>query len=653
MKKIIALLLSLLIVLPACAGNLEDSISQEVNQGSSSVESVESSLNDNDSQKDDSEQNEESSSSENVQDKNHKDGNDDGVCDDCNASVLMEFDFIAVNDLHGKFADTDTNEGVDELSTYIKQARKVNKNTIVLSSGDMWQGSSESNLTKGNIVTEWMNEMDFASLTLGNHEYDWGEEYIRQNGELADFPILGINVYSSSTNARVDYCQPSITIEMSGVKIGIIGAIGDCLSSISGDKVGDVYFKTGNELTSLVKAESDKLRAEGADFIVYSIHDGYESSYSYDKTITGNLGYYDTALSNGYVDLVFEGHTHQHYVIKDGGGVYHLQGGGDNDGISHVEAHINYVTGTTSVTDAEFISTAEYSSLTDDPVVETLMNKYADQLSVASKTLGYNDRYRGGDEILQKCADLYYQAGMERWGDKYDITLGGGFMSVRSPYSLPAGTVIYGDLQSLLPFDNQLVLCSISGYYLKTKFFETSNSNYYIAYGDYGANVKEKIDNNATYYLVTDTYSSSYAPNKLTEIERYDENTFARDLLAKYIEDGGYGSQPSSIKYTSYITIYGIGSALPDNGTTEEVYYIKGKIIDINNTTYGNFTIEDENGSTLYVYGLNDRNGNRYDKMSNPPKVGDTVVLQAPIKKYVYNGSTTIELYYATLWSIE
>jgi 2',3'-cyclic-nucleotide 2'-phosphodiesterase (5'-nucleotidase family) len=428
-------------------------------------------------------------------------------------------------------------------------------------------------------------------------------------------------------------------VEKNGVQIGIIGAIGNCYSSISGEQTGGFYFKTGSDLTNLVKAEADRLRSQGADFIVYSIHDDH--------------GEYDYSLSNGYVVLVFEGHTHQDYVTKDSKGVYHLQGGGDNDGISQAEVKINFVTGSYVVSKAEFISTATYKNLADDPIVNTLMEKYADQISQASKVLWYNEKYREGDEILQKCADLYYQAGMERWGDKYEIALGGGFMSVRSPYNLPTGTITYGDLQNILPFDNQLVLCSISGYYLKKNFFETTNSRYYIYYGDYGANLKENIDNNATYYLVTDTYSSTYGPNHLTEIARYDAGVYARDLLAKYIEAGGYGSAPATIKYTDYFTIYAKGDALADNGTTAEVYYVKGKIIDINNTTYGNFTIQDDNGNTLYVYGLSDKSGNRYDAMSNPPKVGDTVVLQAPIKKYVYNGNTTIELFKATLWSIE
>jgi hypothetical protein len=205
-----------------------------------------------------------------------------------------------------------------------------------------------------------------------------------------------------------------------------------------------------------------------------------------------------------------------------------------------------------------------------------------------------------------------------------------------------------------LPFDNQLVLCSVSGYYLRKNFFETTNSRYYIYYGDYGANLKENIDNNATYYLITDTYSSTYGPNHLTEIERYDAGVYARDLLAKYIEQGGFGSKPSdTIKYTAIHEIYAIGDALPDNGETGEVYYVKAKIQAVHSTEYGNVTLVDENGYTLYVYGMYEKNGTRYDSMSNPPQAGDTVVLCAPIKKYVKDGSITIELFKAALWSIE
>ena len=646
-KSVVALLLSVVTLFSACAGfgtatNQNGNNSSQADSTASSSE--QNSANTNSSSSD-------GNSSSNKENVTHKDDDNDEYCDDCGDSVVEFFDFYAVNDLHGKFADTEDQPGVDELSTYIHTARENNENTVVLSSGDMWQGSAESNLTQGKIVTDWMSEMDFVGMTLGNHEYDWGETYIEENAAIAEFPLLAINIYDKDTNARVDYCQPSTTFEQNGVTIGVIGAMGDCYSSISGEQSGGIYFKTGKELTNLVKAEANRLRQAGADFIVYSIHDGYEKSYSTTPTLSNNdiSYYYDAALSDGYVDLVFEAHTHQRYVFKDSKGVYHLQGGGDNDGISHARAKINVVSGETSVTTAEFVNSSVYSKLESAPVVDQLMDKYADAIALAKKPLGYNDTYRYGSELLRVCAELYYAAGLERWGEEYDIVLGGGFMSVRSPYDLGVGEVLYGDLQMLLPFDNQLVLCSISGSKLRSQFFETTNNRYYIAYGEYGSSVRNNIDDNKTYYVVTDTYSSTYKPNGLTEIARYDENVYARDLLAKYIEAGGFG-QPEEIQLTSIPQIYELAEALSQGGQTSESYFVKGKIVSIENTTYGNAWIEDESGNQLFIYGLYDQSGKtRYDGLSNPPQIGDTVVVKAPIK----NHYGTIELLNARIYSQE
>ena len=471
----------------------------------------------------------------------HTDEDNDGSCDDCGISVIITFDFYALNDLHGKFDDTDSQGGVDELSTYLANAYNTDDNVILLSSGDMWQGSFESNSTKGLIITDWMNELDFVSMTLGNHEYDWGEESIKANVALAEFPFLAINIYERDTNERVDYVKSSVLVERGGMKIGIIGAIGDCYSSISGDKVEEVYFKTGAALTELVKAESEKLRAEGADYIVYSIHGGFGSNSSASMVQTSSLrGYYDASLSkDGYVDLVFEGHTHKSYAFEDEYGVPHLQNGGDNSGISHVEVRLNYANGYDRVSVSEIIKPSRYANLEDHPIVDELLQKYADQVDAGKLVLGQNSRLRNSTEIKNLVADLYYEAGIERWGDKYDIALGGGFISVRSPYDLAAGEVKYSDLNSLLPFDNQLVLCSIKGRDLKNKFFETSNSNYYIAYGDYGASIRNNIDYNATYYIITDTYCSSYSYNNITVVDYYDAGVYARDLIADYIRAGG------------------------------------------------------------------------------------------------------------------
>lgn len=474
----------------------------------------------------------------------HIDEGNDGKCDTCGTSVVVIVDFYNINDLHGKIADGANHPGVDELTTYLKKAKKNDDHTVFLSSGDMWQGSSESNLTKGLIATDWMNHLGFAAMAIGNHEFDWGEDAIKENDKFAKFPILAINVYDHSTDKRVSYCDSSVMIQRGDVKIGIIGAVGDCYSSISKDKVSGLYFKTGASLTQLVKSEATKLRNQGADYIVYLLHDGYaqDTSNSVSSVTSSRLkSYYDIELSNGYVDLVFEGHTHKRYILKDEYGVYHMQGGGDNQGITHIEVSINTANGTDSVRYSELVNTGKYATMADDPIVEELLDKYTEDVSVGTDVLGTNARKRSSSELCQLVADLYYKRGLELWGDEYDIVLGGGFLSARSPYELAKGDITYGMLYSIFPFDNDLVLCSVKGSDLRDKFFETDNDRYYISYGDYGKKVKANLDPDATYYIVVDSYTSPYAPNRLTEITRYDAKPYyARDMLADYARSGGF-----------------------------------------------------------------------------------------------------------------
>ncbi len=449
--------------------------------------------------------------------------------------------FFAVNDLHGKFMDTDGQPGVDEFTTYLKDLYADDaREEILLSSGDMWQGTVESSSNRGQLMTEWMNEVGFVSMTLGNHEFDWGPAVLDPNSELAEFPFLGINV--TYRGGPTSYCKPSVVVEKSGVKIGVIGAIGDCLSSISGEFQTGLHFATGGELTSLVKKESTRLRnEEGCDFIVYSIHDGGDSfsSSGVNDVKNSDMSYYDTALSDGYVDLVFEGHTHSQYILKDEYGVYHLQGGGENKAISCADVSIDTKTGEFTVT-PKLIKNSEYakSSLSDDPVVDALYDKYFPESDPYTTVLGKNSSKWGSSDIADKVAELYYKKGVEVWGDKYEIALGGGYLKTRSPYDLARGEVTYADLFSLLPFDNAIVLGSIKGKDLKSNFLSAKKN-----YHTYTSGLRASdVDDNKVYYIIVDSYTSTYAPNHITEVKRLTEYIYARDLVADYIADGRRGN---------------------------------------------------------------------------------------------------------------
>ncbi len=578
----------------------------------------------------------------------HTDINEDDECDICFESVLVIIDFYVVNDLHGKFCDTDTQPGVDELGTYFKTRYDVDDNVVIFSSGDMWQGTAESNLTGGILVTEWMNEMDFVSMTIGNHEYDWGEDAIRENLAVAEFPFLAINIYEIATGELADYCTPSIMIERDGIQIGIIGAIGDCYSSISADMVEDVEFKVGSELTALVKAESERLRVEGADLIVYSLHDGYGRSNSSAGAITqSNLSsYYDTSLSNGYVDVCFESHTHQSYVYYDPYTVYHVQGGGENSGISHVEISINSVTGKKALNKAEIVKNSVYSQYDDDASTEALEDKYSETIDKAYEVLGVVSSTQSSSVIADIVSELYLEVGLERWGEEYDIVLGGGFIKPRSPYDLAAGEVTYADVLSILPFDNRLALCSISGSKLKSQFLETTNSAYHITCSEYGNSIKNSISSTATYYVIVDTYSAFYSYNGLTVIEYYDDGVYARDLLSEEIKSGRFYESHDNYTLTSIPEALAIGGSLASGSQTADKYYVKGTVKSTPYGSYGNLYLVDEYGNEIYVYGIYDQQGNRYDSMTTKPAAGDTIVVCGPILNYQ---GTTIELKNAVL----
>ena len=241
------------------------------------------------------------------------------------------------------------------------------------------------------------------------------------------------------------------------------------------------------------------------------------------------------------MDLAFEADSHYWYSLIDEYGVYHLHAGGNNQGLSHATILIDKASGAADILTAELLPNSKYAYLEDDPVVTQLLEKYAEQIAPAAKILGTNNQYKNNNMLGELVAKLYRDKGVEKWGDAYDIVLGGGYIFCRSPGYLNAGQVTYGQLMSLLPFDNQITLCSIRGSDLLSRFLENDHYAYHIQTTAYGDSIRSSIDPDGTYYVVTDSYSAYYAANNMTVVDIYSEDIFARDLLADYIAAGGLG----------------------------------------------------------------------------------------------------------------
>ena len=154
--------------------------------------------------------------------------------------TVGEYDYIdlyELSDMHAmidRHVDTDSEKayfGFDGLANFIKAKRQDNPGTLLLSSGDMWQGGAESNLTQGKIVAESMRYCGFEAMTLGNHEFDWGKSILSRNSAYFknDMPLLCGNLKYKEGGQRPDFVVPSKVVTRGAYKVGVIGTIGSTI----------------------------------------------------------------------------------------------------------------------------------------------------------------------------------------------------------------------------------------------------------------------------------------------------------------------------------------------------------------------------------------------------------------------------------------
>jgi len=433
---------------------------------------------------------------------------------------------ISTNDIHGTAIDSSETAGVKKASKEIENIKSESKYNILLDQGDIYQGSIEVYLTDGYLMDDYLMLNGYDSICLGNHEWDWGEESVQKHIEYLQIPVLTNNIYKNSQ--LLEGLTPYKIIERHGVKIGLIGCISDCYSSISASKVKDIEFITGTALTNLIKSQSNYLRNQGCQYIILQVHGDYKE--------------YDSVLSTGgYVDLVLEGHSHSKYATKIDG-VYHIQSGGDLNCIYTTKIDFKYV-------DVEYVATTNkpyyytnsaMNSLSNSTYMKEIDDYYKEYYyeAKANEVIVNNMSSTTATALDDYMAKAYYEAKELLNGTPYSgyinqVVCGGGFIKERK-YDNLSGKVTYALLAEYYPFDNDICLCSISGYNLKNRFM-SNQTNYHVYFKD--GFTSSNVVNTKTYYIITDSYSLDYSFNGLTLVYKISDAKYPRDLLAEYLKD--------------------------------------------------------------------------------------------------------------------
>jgi 5'-nucleotidase/UDP-sugar diphosphatase len=120
--------------------------------------------------------------------------------------------------------------GAAHLSTLVNQIRQREQTVFLFDAGDMFTGQL-SFLTKGEALMEMMAAMRYDALGIGNHEFDYGAENFEKQMYRVSFPVLGANIFYKGTKHR--FSRPWTILEKNGVRVGVIGIIGDDARSVA------------------------------------------------------------------------------------------------------------------------------------------------------------------------------------------------------------------------------------------------------------------------------------------------------------------------------------------------------------------------------------------------------------------------------------
>ena len=449
------------------------------------------------------------------------------------------FDFYEVSDYHGavNYSTDEKTIGLAKMADYFSKKRAENPGgTVVVSSGDMFQGSAESNLTRGYYVNYGMNIMGYEAMALGNHEFDWGLDWLRKNHacsiENYSIPYLGANVFDKSTGKILDFLQASIVIERGDYKIGVIGTLGDGANlSIMPSLVEGLEFK---QEAPIVKEEAKRLKEEvGCDIVVWTSHRGAEELVQSGVT-----------KADG-VDIAFGGHTHENSpaegqsAISTSDGLKFLQTKNYGRGIAHAQLSIDKTTKEVNAEIAEVDTKPyEYPGLVDHAEVKKVCDAYNQYIDpIKSQVIGSVDAELDISEtysLTNYCVDTMQLVA------KHFASENGGYDVVAAFHNanggvrakLPAGDITYSSIYKSFPFDNEIVLVKASAKKMRSYM---SKSRSYGVWHD--LKIKDLnsyfVDGDYYYFATTDFMATSKSfAFELSEADLIRTGYIVRDAIA-------------------------------------------------------------------------------------------------------------------------
>ncbi|SFK57289.1 2',3'-cyclic-nucleotide 2'-phosphodiesterase / 3'-nucleotidase [Marinilactibacillus piezotolerans] len=242
----------------------------------------------------------------------------------------MKLTIFETSDVHGYLFPTNYQErglnlgfGLFKLAYALKKEMESIKGpTILIENGDFIQGSPLSFFVlkekgQANSLIDALNDLPYDAGVIGNHEFNYGLDYLNSAVNSARYPVLSANVLNEQ--GKPAFGEPYILLEKEGVNIAILGLTTQYIPHWEhpGNYAG-LFFQSALETA---KVYVPKLK-ELADVVIVSYHGGFEKDID-----TGEETEIQTGENEGYklltevegIDVLLTGHQHRELAqMKNG-----------------------------------------------------------------------------------------------------------------------------------------------------------------------------------------------------------------------------------------------------------------------------------------------------------------------------------------------
>jgi 5'-nucleotidase len=358
--------------------------------------------------------------------------------------------------------------GTARLVSKVAEIRKVaaarGQGVLLLDAGDQFQGSLLYTYHKGEAELQGMKMVGYDAMAIGNHEFDNGPEvlapFIRGASTGRPIAVLSANIDASRDRHLRDLVRPYAIFDVMGRKVGVVGLTTDATPTLASPG-SDVRFRSPAEAAREAVAA---LTREGVKQIIVVGHLGLAVDLELAAAVTG-------------IDVVVGGHSHTllsnslpgaqgpYPVVAtapDGVQVPIVQAGavgrylGRIDVTFDSEGRVIAWTGDTILLDHSVPEDREAVAVIDrlaEPVAALRRRIVGESAQPIDQTRCRAEECEMGNLV----ADAILWATREQ-GVEIVLQNGGGLRA-----SMNAGAITYGDVLTVLPFQNTIATLKLSG----------------------------------------------------------------------------------------------------------------------------------------------------------------------------------------------